>query len=50
LGIRQLATTFRVDYGAQILGVSVGTLPILIFFAIFSKNMISGLSAAAVKG
>lgn len=50
LGIRQLATTFRVDYGAQILGVSVGTIPILIFFAVFSKNLIAGLSAAAVKG
>lgn len=50
LGIRQLATAFHTDYGAQILGVSIGTLPVLIFFCIFSKNLISGLSAAAVKG
>lgn len=50
LGIRQLSTQFRFDYAAQILGLTLGTIPILIFFAIFSKNLISGLSAAAVKG
>lgn len=50
LGIRGLSSGFRNDYGAQILGLSVGTLPILIFFSIFSKNLIGGLTAAAVKG
>lgn len=50
LGIKALSTGFRNDYGAQILGLSVGTLPILFFFSFFSKNLISGLSAVAVKG
>lgn len=49
LGIRQLATQFRTDIGAQILGLSLATIPILILFAIFSKNLISGLASAAVK-
>lgn len=50
LGIKSLSTGFRNDYGAQILGLSVGTIPILVFFSFFSKNLISGLSSAAVKG
>ena len=50
LGIKGLSTGFRNDYGAQILGLSVGTIPILVFFSFFSKNLISGLSAVAVKG
>lgn len=50
LGIKGLSTGFRNDYGAQILGLSVATLPILVFFSFFSKNLISGLSAVAVKG
>ncbi|MDR1287018.1 MAG: carbohydrate ABC transporter permease [Treponema sp.] len=50
LGIKSLSSGFRNDYGAQILGLSVGTIPILVFFSFFSKNLISGLSAVAVKG
>jgi ABC-type sugar transport system, permease component len=49
LGIRQLATQFRTDLGAQILGLTLATIPILILFSIFSKNLISGLASAAVK-
>lgn len=49
LGIRQLATQFRTDLGAQILGLTLATIPMLVMFAAFSKNLISGLSAAAVK-
>ncbi len=50
LGIRQLSTTFRNDTAAQVLGLSLTTLPILLLFSAFSKSLISGLSAAAVKG
>jgi multiple sugar transport system permease protein/cellobiose transport system permease protein len=50
LGIRQLSTSFRMDYGAQILGLTIATLPILLFFSVFSKSLIGGLSAVAVKG
>jgi cellobiose transport system permease protein len=50
LGIRGLAGQFRSDNAAQILGMTMGTIPVLIFFAIFSKNLIEGLAATAVKG
>jgi cellobiose transport system permease protein len=50
LAIRQLGTSFRQDAAAQILGLSVATIPILIFFIAFSKSLVGGLSAAAVKG
>jgi multiple sugar transport system permease protein/cellobiose transport system permease protein len=49
LGIRQLATQFRTDLAAQVLGMTIATIPMLIMFAIFSKNLISGLASAAVK-
>lgn len=50
LAIRRLSTQFQRDNAAQILGTTFGTVPALIFFAIFSKNLIRGLSAAAIKG
>ena len=49
LGIRQLATQFRTDVAAQILGMTIATIPMLAMFAVFSKNLISGLASAAVK-
>ncbi|MDO4547487.1 MAG: carbohydrate ABC transporter permease [Clostridia bacterium] len=50
LGIRQLATQYRFDTGAQICGLTFGTIPMLIVFSLFSKYLITGMSAAAVKG
>jgi multiple sugar transport system permease protein/cellobiose transport system permease protein len=50
LGIRQLATNFRMDNAAQILGLTLTSIPILFLFALFSRSLISGLSSAAVKG
>ncbi|BBI32843.1 carbohydrate ABC transporter permease [Cohnella abietis] len=50
LGIRGLAGQFRADSAAQILGLTIGTIPVLVFFAIFSKNLIEGLASSAVKG
>jgi multiple sugar transport system permease protein/cellobiose transport system permease protein len=50
LGIRGLAGQFRADNAAQILGMTLGTIPVLIFFGVFSKNLIEGLAASAVKG
>ena len=49
LGIRQLATQYRFDTGAQITGLVFGTIPMLVIFSVFSKYLITGLSAAAVK-
>ncbi|QJD83874.1 carbohydrate ABC transporter permease [Cohnella herbarum] len=50
LGIRALAGQFRADNAAQILGLTLGTIPVLLFFSIFSKNLIEGLASSAVKG
>lgn len=50
LAIRRLSTQFQRDNAAQILGTTLGVIPALVFFTIFSKNLIRGLSAAAVKG
>lgn len=49
IAIRLLANNFRVDVGAQITGVVLGVLPIMFVFASFSKTLIQGLSASAVK-
>lgn len=50
LGIAVMDEMFRVDYGAQILALSLATLPIIVLFSLFSKSLISGLSSVAVKG
>ena len=49
LGIRQLATQYRFDVGAQICGLTFGVIPMLVMFAVFSKYLITGLAASAVK-
>jgi cellobiose transport system permease protein len=50
LGINVLSQLYRTDYGAQILGLSIGTIPIIVLFVVFSRSFISGLTAVAVKG
>jgi len=49
LGIMLLANNFGRDVGAQLAGLTLGTVPILIIFASFSKTLIQGISAAAIK-
>lgn len=49
IGIRLLANNFGADLGAQLAGLVLGTFPILIVFASFSKTLIQGLSASSVK-
>jgi multiple sugar transport system permease protein/cellobiose transport system permease protein len=49
LFIASLKDYMRTDYGAQLLGVSLGTIPLIIVFIFFSKSLIKGLSSAAVK-
>ena len=49
LGIRQLRSNFGTDVGAQTAGLALATLPILVIFSVFSKTLIAGLSASAVK-
>lgn len=50
LGITALGEAYRTDLAAQILGLTLGTIPVLILFAIGSKSFIRGLTAGSVKG
>jgi cellobiose transport system permease protein len=50
LGITNLGNAYRTDLAAQILGLTIGTVPVLILFAIGSKSFIRGLTAGSVKG
>lgn len=50
LGITSLGDAYRTDLAAQILGLTLGTLPVLILFAFGSKSFIRGLTAGSVKG
>ncbi|MCR4656195.1 MAG: carbohydrate ABC transporter permease [Lachnospiraceae bacterium] len=48
--VKSLASAYRTDYGAQLAGLFLSTIPMLILFIIGSKNFIRGLTAGAVKG
>ncbi|AGA59398.1 MULTISPECIES: carbohydrate ABC transporter permease [Thermobacillus] len=50
LSITTLGDAYRTDLAAQILGLSIGTLPVLMLFAFGSKSFIRGLTAGSVKG
>lgn len=50
LGMYTLGAVYRTDYAARVLGLSLGTLPLIILFMINSKSFIQGLAAGAVKG
>ncbi|MNW39588.1 L-arabinose transport system permease protein AraQ [compost metagenome] len=50
LGIANLSTVFRTDYSASILGLSLGTLPLIILFLFGSKTLVQGLTGGAIKG
>jgi len=50
LGITTLGDAYRTDLAAQILGLSLGTIPVLVLFAFGSKSFIRGLTAGSVKG
>lgn len=48
--VKSLASAYRTDYGAQLAGLTLATIPVLILFIIGSKSFIKGLTAGAVKG
>lgn len=50
LVIASIGNMFVADYGARILAVVVGILPIMMVFVIFSKQITEGLASGAVKG
>lgn len=48
--VKSLASAYRTDYGAQLAGLTLATIPVLILFIFGSKSFIKGLTAGAVKG
>ncbi|MDO4274544.1 MAG: carbohydrate ABC transporter permease [Eubacteriales bacterium] len=49
LFISTLGGSYRVDYAAKMLNLTIATIPVLIFFSIFSKYLIKGMTIGAVK-
>jgi ABC-type sugar transport system, permease component len=50
LGIFAVGNQYRQEYGARLFALSFSTIPMLIIFALNSKNLIKGLTAGAIKG
>jgi multiple sugar transport system permease protein/cellobiose transport system permease protein len=50
LGLATLDTLYRMNYGARITALLLGTIPMFLMFLIFSKSLIKGLTAGSVKG
>ncbi|MDR1419613.1 MAG: carbohydrate ABC transporter permease [Treponema sp.] len=50
LYIKSLGNEFRTDYAAQITGLTVSLVPVIVLFIVFSKNFIQGITAGAIKG
>lgn len=48
--VKSLASAYRTDYGAQLAGLTLSTIPVLILFLFGSKSFIRGMTAGAVKG
>lgn len=48
--IKSLGNAYRTDYGAQLTGLVIATIPLLVMFIAGSKHFIQGLTAGAVKG
>lgn len=49
LFVSTLGGSYRVDYAAKMLNLTLATIPVLIFFAIFSKYLMKGMTIGAVK-
>lgn len=50
VALRSLQGEISTDYGAVMFGTALGVLPILIVFLVASQQIISGLTAGAIKG
>lgn len=49
LALRSLQTTMNTEWGALMTGSAIATIPLLILFALSSRQLIAGLTAGAVK-
>ncbi|WP_082220422.1 carbohydrate ABC transporter permease [Domibacillus robiginosus] len=47
--IASVRSQFNVDYGAQYVGIVISIIPVLIVFAIFSKQIIGNVMSGAIK-
>lgn len=50
LMISNISVSYRQDYGAQMLALSLSTFPVLLIFILGSKHFVKGITAGAVKG
>ncbi|MDN4072989.1 carbohydrate ABC transporter permease [Fictibacillus terranigra] len=48
--IASVKSQFSTDFGAMYVGIVISVIPILIFFSIISKKIISGVTTGALKG
>jgi len=48
--IAMVKSQFSTDFGAMYVGIVISVIPILIFFSMVSKKIISGVTAGALKG
>ena len=49
IAISSIGSMFYAEYAGRIMALAIGTIPILIIFALGSKYFISGLSEGSVK-
>lgn len=49
LGVSEFVGQFKTDYSALLAALAIAMVPILILYAIFSRQLIRGISAGAVK-
>ncbi|KPC54849.1 carbohydrate ABC transporter permease [Amantichitinum ursilacus] len=50
VALRSVQSTTNTDWGAVMAGSAIAVLPLLILFVLFSRRLIAGLTAGAVKG
>ena len=50
VGIARFSGALATDYGKQFSALVIGLIPILVFYAIFRKQITKGVAAGAVKG
>lgn len=48
--IASVKSAFSSDFGAQYVGIAISVIPLLVFFSLMSRQIISGVAAGAVKG
>lgn len=50
LGLANFAGQFTTNYGAQMAGLTMSLVPIVIFYLLLEKEIVQGMTAGAVKG